>query len=84
MGYLKDTLKGLSWMTAYRVSYRLIGIVRIGIVAHLLSPASLGVFGIVTIVLGFLEIFTETGINIYLIQEKIIWIVILIMPGLFQ
>ena len=70
MGYLKDTIKGLSWMTAFRVLYRLIGIVRIAIIAHILTPFSLGVFGIVTIVLGFLEIITETGINIFLIQEK--------------
>ncbi|KKR52870.1 MAG: Membrane protein involved in the export of O-antigen and teichoic acid [Candidatus Woesebacteria bacterium GW2011_GWD2_40_19] len=57
-------------MTAFRVLYRLIGIARIAIVAHILNPFSLGVFGIVTIVLGFLEIITETGINIFLIQEK--------------
>jgi len=70
MGYLKDTIKGISWMTGFRVSYRLIGIVRIAIIAHILNPFSFGVFGIVTIVLGFLEIITETGINIFLIQEK--------------
>jgi O-antigen/teichoic acid export membrane protein len=70
MGYLKDTLKGLSWMTAFRVLYRVIGVIRIAVIAHLLNPFSLGVFGVVTIVLGFLEIITETGINIFLIQEK--------------
>lgn len=70
MGYLKDSIRGLSWMTTFRVLYRLIGVLRISIIAHILSPASLGVFGIVAIVLGFLEIITETGINIFLIQEK--------------
>ena len=45
-------------------------VVRIAIIAHLLSPYNLGVFGVVTIVLGFLEIITETGINVVLIQEK--------------
>src|SRR3989344_4041986 len=70
MGYFKDTLRGLSWMTAFRVSFRVIGIIRIAIIAHLLTPFSLGVFGVITIVLGFLEIITETGINIFLIQEK--------------
>lgn len=70
MGYFKDTLKGLSWMTAFRVSYRVIGIIRIAIIAHLLTPFALGVFGIVTLVLAFLEIITETGINVFLIQEK--------------
>jgi len=70
MGYLKDTLKGLSWMTAFRVLYRIIGIIRIAIIAHLLSPYGIGVFGVVTIVLAFLEILTETGINVFLIQQK--------------
>ena len=70
MGYFKDTLKGVSWMAAFRILYRIIGVIRIAIIAHILTPFSLGVFGIVTIVLGFLEIITETGINIFLIQEK--------------
>jgi O-antigen/teichoic acid export membrane protein len=50
--------------------YRVIGIVRISIIAHLLSPYGLGVFAVATISLGFLEIITETGINVFLIQEK--------------
>lgn len=70
MSYLKDTIKGLTWMTAFRVAYRLLGIARISIIAHILSPYSLGIFGIATMSLGFLEIITETGINIFLIQEK--------------
>lgn len=70
MGYLNTAVRGLSWMASFRVLYRIIGIIRIAIIAHLLSPEKLGVFGIVTIVLGFLEIITETGINIFLIQEE--------------
>lgn len=70
MGYFKDAVKGVSWMTGYRVLYRLIGLVRIAIIAHLLTPLALGVFGIVSLVLAFLEIITETGINFFLIQEK--------------
>ena len=70
MGYFKNALKGVTWMTAFRVVYRLIGIIRLSIIAHILSPHDLGVFGIATISLGFLEIVTETGINVFLIQEK--------------
>jgi len=70
MGYLKDAIKGVSWMSGLRGVYRLIGIAKIAIIAHILSPLSLGVYGIATIVLGFLEIITETGINVFLIQEK--------------
>jgi len=57
-------------MTAFHAAYRGLGIVRIGIIAHILSPYSLGVFAVATISLGFLEIITETGINVFLIQEK--------------
>lgn len=70
MGYFKDTLKGVGWMGAFRVSYRVLGLVRIAIIAHLLSPLNLGVYAVATISLGFLEIITETGINIFLVQEK--------------
>lgn len=70
MGYFKDALKGVSWMSAFRGLYRIIGIVRIAIIAHILTPFSLGVFGIVSLVLAFLEIVTETGINVFLIQQK--------------
>ncbi len=70
MGYLKDAIKGVTWMGAFRVSYRILGIVRIAIIAHLLSPFNLGIYAIATISLGFLEIITETGINIFLVQER--------------
>lgn len=48
---------------------RLITILRMAVLARILSKASLGVFGIVTMVLALLEISTETGINIFLMQE---------------
>ncbi len=57
-------------MGAFRIAYRTIGIIRIAIIAHLLTPFGLGVYGIVTLVLAFLEMITETGINVFLIQEK--------------
>ena len=49
---------------------RLIGYIRIAILARILTPEQFGVFGIATLSLAFLEIFTETGINVFLIQEK--------------
>jgi lipopolysaccharide exporter len=70
MGYLKNTIKGISWMGALRGVTRIISVIRIGILARLLSPEQFGVFGIATLVLTFLEIVTETGINIFLIQEN--------------
>lgn len=70
MGYFKDTIKGISWMGTLRVYTRLIALIKISVLAHLLAPFEFGLFGIATLVLAFLEIITETGINIFLIQEK--------------
>ncbi len=70
MGYLRDTIKGVSWMGGFRLFSRLIALGRMAILARLLLPAQFGVYGIAALVLVFLEIFTETGINVFLIQEK--------------
>lgn len=70
MGYLKNTVIGIFWVGVLRASTRLITFVRIIILARLLTPAQFGVFGIASLVLVFLEVITETGINAFLIQEK--------------
>lgn len=70
VGYFKDTIRGVSWMGALRASTRGLTFVKIIILARLLSPHEFGLFGIAMLVLAFLEIITETGINIFLIQEK--------------
>ncbi len=69
MGYFKDTLNGIGWMTALRGFTRGVAVVKIAILARILSPSQFGVYGIALLVLGFLEVLTETGINIFLIQE---------------
>lgn len=70
MGYIKDTFRGFSWMGGFRVVSRGFAFVRTAILARILSPAQFGVYGIVLIVLALLELLTETGVNIFLIQEK--------------
>lgn len=70
MGYTKDAIKGISWIAALRVSTRAITLVRIAILARLLTPSQFGVFGIASLILAFLEVLTETGINVFLIQEE--------------
>lgn len=70
MGYSKQTIIGISWIGAFRVLSRLIAFLRVVILARLLVPAQFGVFGIASMALGLLEILTETGINVFLIQEK--------------
>ena len=70
MGYTKQALKGISWMSLFRVISRILSFLKIAILARVLTPSQFGVFGIASIVLAFLEILTETGINIILIQAK--------------
>lgn len=43
---------------------------KIAILARILLPSQFGEFAVVGMVLAFLEIVTETGINVFLLQEK--------------
>ena len=70
MGYSKQAIVGISWIGAFRVFSRLIAFLRVVVLARLLVPAQFGVFGIASMALALLEILTETGINVFLIQEK--------------
>lgn len=70
MGYSKQAFVGVSWMVGFRVFSRIIAFLRIYILARLLVPSQFGVFGIASLVLIFLEILTETGINVFLVQKK--------------
>lgn len=70
MGYSKQAFIGISWMSAFRLISRVIATGRGVLLARILTPAQFGVFGIASIILSFLEILTETGINVLLIQEK--------------
>lgn len=70
MGYVRQAIVGVSWITAFRVSTRVVSFLRVLILARLLSPSQFGIFGIATLVLAFLEIITETGINVFFVQKK--------------
>ncbi len=70
MGYFKDTIKAVSWSGALRITIRLMTIARIAILARILSPDDFGLFGIAAITLAMLEVLLETGVNVFLIQEK--------------
>ena len=70
MGYKKDVIKGISWLSSFRILTRGISFIRTAIIARILSPEQFGIFGIAVIVLAFVEMLTETGINIFLIQKK--------------
>lgn len=70
MGYKIHAFKSISWMTLLRGSTRVVTFLRLAILARILTPAQFGAFGVATLVLSLLEILTETGINVFLIQQK--------------
>lgn len=70
MGYFKVAFKGLGYQTILRVSIRIIGFVKIALIARILGPAELGIFGIASLILSLLETLTDTGINVFLIQQN--------------
>lgn len=70
MGYTKIAVKGVSWMSFFRLVSRGLSFIKIAVLARVLSPSQFGVFGIASLVLALLEILTEMGINVILIQVK--------------
>jgi O-antigen/teichoic acid export membrane protein len=70
MGYKSNAIRGLSWMTGFRFATRILTFVKTAVLARVLSPSQFGVFGIASLVLVFLEVLIETGINVILIQSK--------------
>ena len=70
MGYFKDTLKGIGWMAGLQIITQGLGIVKIAILARILLPSQFGVYGIAALALSLIEILTETGINVFLVQNK--------------
>lgn len=70
MGYKKEILKGVSWAGALRLSTRIVSFLRTVLLARILSPSQFGVYGIALLFTAFLEVITETGVNVILIQEK--------------
>lgn len=70
MAYFRSAVRGISWMALLRGSMRGMTLIKVVILARILTPSQFGVYGIALLVLGLLEILTETGINIVLIQEE--------------
>lgn len=70
MGYRKDTIKGVSWVGALRFATRIISFIKTVVLARILIPSQFGAYGIASLVVALLEVLTETGVNVVLIQEK--------------
>jgi len=70
MGYKKDVIKGVSWSGSLSFLTKLVGFLETIILARILAPEQFGSYGIALLALGLLEVLTQTGVNIVLIQEK--------------
>ncbi len=70
MGYTKQIIKGFSWSFVLNATGMVMSLAKIIILSHFVfGPAEFGVFGVGVLVLGILELITETGINVFLVQE---------------
>lgn len=69
-GYSKKALFGMSWVGLLKIATRTVSFFRIAVIARILLPAQFGVFAIAALILAFLETITETGVNVFLVQEK--------------
>jgi PST family polysaccharide transporter len=70
MGYSKTAFKGISWMGGLQFSLRSLTFIKFLVMAKLLTPYQIGLFGIATIAVGFLETISDFGIGTFLIQHK--------------
>lgn len=70
MGYAKDVARGVTLMGALSLVTKILGFLKIIILARLLLPSQFGAYGVALLALGLLEVVTETGVNVFLLQEK--------------
>ncbi|MCK5466094.1 lipopolysaccharide biosynthesis protein [Candidatus Parcubacteria bacterium] len=66
----QKTMRGGFWIFSLRVITRLLNLVKLIVLARLLSPSDFGLFGIALLSLSILETFSQTGFNRALIQKK--------------
>lgn len=68
--YKKSSIRSLFWVGSSKAFARGFTLIRTLILARLLMPADFGAYGIALLALSAAETFTQTGINVVLIQEK--------------
>lgn len=70
MGYTKSALSGFSGQTFIKIAGNALVLVKMAVLARLLTPSDFGLFSLVVIALGLTEAFTQTGVNTTIIQSK--------------
>jgi len=66
----RKVVRGGFWTFSLRIIERLLSLVRLIVVARLLSPNDFGLFGVAVLIANILNIFLESGFENALIQKK--------------
>ena len=64
------TMHGGAWIFALQATLRILGLIRIVVLARLLAPKDFGLFGIAILTMALVETFSQTGFQPALIQKK--------------
>ncbi|PIR59127.1 MAG: hypothetical protein COU69_01920 [Candidatus Pacebacteria bacterium CG10_big_fil_rev_8_21_14_0_10_56_10] len=70
MGYTKSAVAGFSWQTLLKLVMAGVALVKVSILARLLTPLDFGLFSLTTIALGITEATTQTGVNLTIVQSR--------------
>ncbi len=70
MGYTKNAISGFSWHTLLKVLTMVATLLKISILARLLSPNDFGLFSLIMIAFGIVEAVTQTGVNLTIINSE--------------
>jgi len=70
MGYTRQVLQGFSWHSFFLLSAKVSAALKLIVLARLLVVSDFGLYSLAAIALGVTEAFTQTGVNIMLIQSK--------------
>ena len=62
--------KGGVWIILLRIIQQLMAVARLIILARLLAPSDFGIFGIAMLTMATLDMFTQTGFRVALVQKK--------------
>ena len=69
-GLLNKAVRGGLWLFSLRVTQQILILVRLVILARLLSPNDFGLMGIALLAMTVIESLTQTGFDVALIQRK--------------
>lgn len=61
--------RGVSALSVMKYGTKGLSLVRLAIIARLLGPQDLGIFGLALLAIAVSEVFTETGINLFLLKH---------------